>query len=140
MRGGFKARNEALVLPALTEKAPAFVDDVVAAANGGTATGDIGHLQILFNVTGIAYILGGLIFGIALFRARVLARWAAALLAVSTLATAALAVLPESFERPLAVPEGIALVGLGISLWRDQRKTAAAPELPTSTREQLPVR
>ena len=34
-------------------------------------------------------------------------------------------VLPHSFERPLAVPTGIALIGLGISLWRDQRKTAA---------------
>ncbi len=87
----------ALLLPALTERAPAFVRDVVVAANGGSATGDIGHLQILFNLTGIGYILGGLIFGIALFRARVLARWAALLLAVSTVATAALAVLPESF-------------------------------------------
>ena len=65
--------------------------------------------------------LGGLIFGIALFRARVLARWAAVLLAVSTVATAALAVLPSSFDRPMAVPEGVALIGLGISLWRDQR-------------------
>ena len=34
-------------------------------------------------------------------------------------ATAALAVLPESFNRPLAVPTGIALIGLGVSLWRD---------------------
>ena len=33
--------------------------------------------------------------------------------------------LPHSFERPLAVPVGVALIGLGISLWRDQRKTAA---------------
>ena len=44
---------------------------------------------------------------------------AAALLAVSTVATAALAVLPESFNRPLAVPEGIALIALGVSLWRN---------------------
>lgn len=118
----------ALVLPALTEKAPAFVNAVVIAANGGTATGDIGHLQILFTLTGVGYILGGLMFGIALFRARVLARWAALLLAVSTVATAALAVLPESFNRPMAVPEGAALIALGISLWRDQRTTAAAAD------------
>jgi len=111
----------ALVLPALTEKAPAFVNDVVAAGAGGTPTGDIGHLQILFNLTGIGYILGGLIFGIALFRARILARWAAGLLAVSTAATVALAVLPESFDRPMAVPEGVALIGLGYSLWLTAR-------------------
>lgn len=122
----------ALVLPALTETAPTFVNAVVVAANGGAATGDIGHLKILFNLTGILYILGGLIFGIALFRARVLARWAGMLLALSTLAAAALAVLPESFNRPVAVPEGVALIALGISLWRDQRNTTDAPVTQTA--------
>ena len=130
----------ALVLPAFTEQAPTVVNDVVVAANGGTATGDIGHLQILFDLTGIGYIVGGLIFGIALFRARVLARWAAALLALSTVATAALAVLPESFNRPMAVPEGVALIGLGISLWRDQRNNAATPAAPRTAGEKIAAR
>lgn len=131
----------ALVLPALTAKAPGFVNDVVVTSAGGTPTGDIGHVQILFNLTGIGYILGGLIFGIALFRARVLARWAAALLVVSTVATASLAVLPESFDRPIAVPEGVALIALGISLWRDQRNnnTTTHAAHPTAG-EQLAVR
>ena len=92
-----------------------------------------------FDLTGACYLLGGLIFGIALFRARVLARWAAALLAVGTVATAALAVLPESFNRPMAVPEGIALIGLGISLWRDQRnRHTSIPE--TAAGEPFAVR
>jgi hypothetical protein len=111
----------ATVLPTLVHSEPGFVNDVVAAANGGTPAGDIGGLQTLLNVMGAGYILGGLLFGIALFRSGVLARWAAALLAVSTTATAALAVLPESFNRPLAVPEGIALIALGVSLWRSVR-------------------
>ena len=128
------------VLPALTDKAPHFVNDVVVAAAGGKPTGDIGHLQILFNLTGVGYLLGGLIFGIALFRAGVLARWAAALLAVSTVATAALAVLPESFDRPLAVPEGVALIALGISLWRDQRHTAVTATPTTARVEHSAVR
>jgi hypothetical protein len=115
----------ATVLPNLVHTEPGFVNDVVAAANGGKAVGDIGGLQILFDVTGAGYIVGGLLFGIALFRTRVLARWAAALLAVSTVATAALAVLPESFNRPLAVPAGIALIGLGVSLWRNPRDVHA---------------
>jgi hypothetical protein len=115
------------VLPELTDRAPNFVNDVVVAAAGAKPTGDIGNVQILFNLTGAGYVLGGLIFGIALFRARVLARWAAVLLAVSTVATVALAVLPESFDRPMAVPEGFALIGLGYSLWRDQRTPAAVP-------------
>jgi hypothetical protein len=97
-------------------------------------------MQIVFDVSGLAYMAGGLLFGIALFRARVLARWAAALLALGTLATAALAVLPQSFNRPLAVPTGVALIGLGISLWRDQRKTAAGADPATSRVEHLAVR
>lgn len=117
------------VLPSLVDSEPAFVDDVVAAAVGGTPSGDIGALRTLFDVAGAGYLLGGLLFGIALFRTGVLARWAAVLLAVGTVATAALAVLPESFNRPLAVPVGVALVGLGVSLWRnpsDRIVTAAA--------------
>jgi hypothetical protein len=105
-------------LPALTDRAPRFVADVVVAADGGNPTGDIGHIQVLFNITGVGYMLGGLLFGIAIFRAGVLARWAAALLAVATAATASLAVLPEAFNRPMAVPTGIAFIGLGLSLWR----------------------
>ena len=76
-------------------------------------------------VTPAGYLAGGVLFGLALFRARVLARWASGLLVLGTLATLALRVLPHSFERPLAVPVGVALIGLGISLWRDQRRTAA---------------
>jgi hypothetical protein len=111
----------AAVLPNLVHTEPGFVNDVVAAAAGGTANGDIGGLQTLFNLAGAGYILGGLMFGIALFRTRVLVRWAAVLLAVSTAATAALAALPDSFNRPFAVPEGIALIALGVSLWRNPR-------------------
>ena len=80
--------------------------------------------------------LGGLIFGIALFRTGVLARWAAVLLAVSTVGTAALAVLPQAFDRPMAVPEGIALIGLGVSLWRTQTSRPSRtrpPPPPTSS-------
>ncbi len=130
----------ALVLPAFTGKAGAVVSDLVVAANGGQATGDIGHAQILFDLTGFGYVVGGLLFGIALFRAGILARWAALLLAASTTATVALAVLPESFNRPMAVPEGVALVALGISLWRDQRSTTGSPTAGTDAVDQLAVR
>jgi hypothetical protein len=120
------------VLPSLADISPRYVNDVLAAATGGTASGDIGMLQTAFAVAGICYIAGGLVFGIALFRARALARWAAALLAVSTVSTMALTALPESFNRPFAVPMGIALVGLGLSLHRQsrvavERSTPATP-------------
>jgi hypothetical protein len=126
----------AFVLPTLAHTEPGYVDDVLRASAGGSPAGDIGSLQTLFSLVGLFYLAGGLLFGIALFRAHVLARWAAALLAVGTVATAALSVLPESFDRPFAVPTGIALIGLGVSLWRTQRaggsagaSAAAAPEV-----------
>lgn len=113
------------VLPALVNLAPGYVNDILVAAAGGTPAGDIGAMQTVLAVTGAGYMVGGLVFGIALFRARILARWAAALLAVGTIATASLAVLPESFNRPMAVPVGVALIGLGISLGRNPSSPAA---------------
>jgi hypothetical protein len=110
----------ACVLPALSRISPGYVDDVVLAAAGHTPAGSIGGIQTLFYLSGVTYMVGGLLFGIALFRARVLARWASALLAVGTAATVALAALPEPFHRPFAFPTGVALIGLGISLWRDR--------------------
>ena len=118
--------------PQLVDTQPGFVNDVVAAAAGDAPHGDIGGLQVLFNLTGAGYLLGGLLFGIALFRTGVLARWAAALLAVSTVGTATLAVLPESFNRPMAVPEGIALIALGVSLWRTTGRAGSSAADPTT--------
>src|SRR3954452_15711612 len=118
------------VLPTIARSNPGYVQDVLDAAVGRSPRGDIGHLQELLLLAGIGYGFGGLMFGIALFRARVLARWACALLAYGTVSALALAALPESFNRPFAVPVGVALIGLGVSLWRDQRpqpKTVHAP-------------
>ena len=113
------------VLPALAHIAPGYVNDVLAAGIGDTVKGDIGAMQTAFTLMGVGYLAGGVLFGIALYRARILARWASGLLVLGTLATLALHVLPQSFDRPFAVPTGVALIGLGISLWRDQRTTAA---------------
>jgi len=116
----------AFILPTLANSAPGYVSDVIAAANNGTPIGDIGLMQTVILVTGIAYLAGGFIFGIALFRANVLARWAAALLAVGTLATIGTGIMPQ-YERLFAIPTGVALIGLGYSLWCQQRTPAARP-------------
>jgi uncharacterized membrane protein len=116
----------ALVLPSIADSAHAYTNDVIAVANNRPSTGDIGlmHAAILF--TGITYIAGGFIFAIALFRANVLARWAAVLLALGTLATIAVGLVPQ-YERLFAFPTGLALVALGYSLWRAQGAPAAPP-------------
>ncbi|HWM01528.1 MAG TPA: hypothetical protein VNP92_04250 [Actinophytocola sp.] len=126
----------AYVLPSLADAAPTYVSDVLAAASAsGDVTGDIGLMATALLLSGITYVAGGLIFGIALFRAGVLARWAAALLAVATVASLAIPLVPQ-FERLFAIPTGIALAGLGYSLWRAHR-TPAARTVPSPLGERL---
>src|SRR3954451_11390753 len=73
------------VLPTVAHFNPAYVQDVLDVAVGGHASGDIGSIQALFLISGIGYPLGGLLFGIALFRAGVLSGWASLLLAYGTI-------------------------------------------------------
>ena len=118
----------AYVLPEVANSDPGFVNDVIAVDTGrGTVHGDIGALATAIKVTGFAYLVGGLLFGIALYRARVLPRWAAALLAVGGIVSAALVVMPDAFYRFLAFPNGIAMIALGYSLWKVAR-TDDAPQ------------
>jgi hypothetical protein len=122
----------AYVLPSVAGTQASYVDDVIAVVTGGTAAGDIGALQTTLQVQNITFLAGGLVFGIALYRAGVLARWAAALLAAGGVVTVLLSVLPDAFYRLLAFPNGIALIGLGCSLWITAR--IAAPPAPRSDR------
>jgi len=124
------------VLPVLAASQPGFVNDVLAVATSRPPVGDIGPLQIFIQGGGFAYIVGSIIFGIALFRAGILARWAAALLSVGGVAILATFVLPELIQRLFAVPVSVALVGLGFSLWREQR-TQKAQSLSSPVSSQL---
>ena len=114
----------AFVLPGEAHRSPGYVNDVLRASGGMKTAGDIGAMQTLFNAMGVTYMVGGFLFGIALYRAHVLSRWASALLAAGAVGIAALKFLPTSFDRPMAVPTGIALIGLGVSLWHTQRQSA----------------
>ena len=129
----------ACVLPTLTHSDPGYVQSYLDAAMGQSPASDIGHMQQLFLLAGIGYSFGGLLFGIALFRAGVLSRWASALFASGTVSALALSVLPQSFSRPFAVPVGIALIGLGASLWRDQRRHAETAGTPATAWVAEPV-
>lgn len=128
----------AYVLPEIAESNPGYVNDVIAVDTGrGSVEGDIGALQTVIQLRGFAYLAGGLLFGIALYRAHVLARWAAALLAVGGVVSVALSLMPDAFYRLLAFPNGIAMIGLGYSLWRTTRASTtmqpSAVTVPGST-------
>jgi hypothetical protein len=129
----------AYVLPTEAHSNPGYVQHVLNAAVGHGPSGGIGHMHALFLASGIGYPFGGLLFGIALFRAGVLSRWASLLLAYGTTSALALSVLPESFNRPFAVPTGIALIGLGVSLWREQRRPAETVDPPATAWVAEPV-
>jgi hypothetical protein len=112
----------AWMLPEIAKVNPGYVNDLLAVDTGrGTVEGDIGALQTVIQLRGYAYLAGGLLFGIALFRAHVLARWAAALLAVGGVVSVVLSLMPDVFYRYLAIPNGIAMIGLGFSLWRSTK-------------------
>jgi hypothetical protein len=119
-------------LPTLVHSNPTYVQHVINAAISHGPSGGIGWIKLLLLVMGVGYPIGGLLFGIALFRARILARWASLLLAYAAISVLALPFLPFSFSRPFAVPDGIALIGLGISLWRNQRSQPETPDAPAT--------
>ena len=118
---------EAFVSPRLAAESPAYVEGILGIANGQPTGIDLGALPTVYSLTGGFYLLGGLIFGIATYRARVLPRWAAGLLTIAgPIAPIAVALLPHALERYAAVPLGVALAWLGYALLSERRAPAAA--------------
>lgn len=119
---------ESLVLPVLATTAPKFVESALAIVNPGSpSTMSLGALPALYGLVGVTYLLGGLLFGIAMFRAHVLSRWPAGLLAVTALLTPAAGLLPHPIQRLAAIPMGLALAWLGYTLFSERREQAVEP-------------
>lgn len=114
---------ETVVLPILAPAAPAVVEAFMAMFTVPIAGVDLGTLPILWGLSGPLYILGGLVFGIATFRAGVLPRWAGALLAAGTGLAPVAALLPFDFQSKVTIPVGLALLWLGYALWAERRQT-----------------
>jgi TM2 domain-containing membrane protein YozV len=121
------------VIPEIVASDPAFVSDVITQIKGVTPERDIGLLTPVLQLQSACFLVGGVVFGVALFRAGVLARWATVLLAVGGVVTILLSVLPDAFYRLLAFPNGVALIGLGVSLWATSRAAATASAPPVTT-------
>jgi hypothetical protein len=115
--------SEAFVAPLVAADAPQFAEDFVGLFGRHVAVTDLGPLAALPLVGSALYIVGALLFGIAVLRARVLSRGAGILLITAAAVTpVAGALLPHALERLAAIPMGLALIWLGYSLWADQRK------------------
>ena len=112
---------EVFILPALATTAPAFVEGWLGMFTGTASTVDLGGLPMLWNLSGPLYILGGLLFGIATFRAGILPRWAGVLLAAGTVLGPVAILFPPELQPKVAVPVGLALVWLGYALSTERR-------------------
>lgn len=99
---GYLVLATGFLLMLATEMVGLVVLPAIAATSPGY--GDLGLLTQLGQVTGAAYLGGGLLFGIALFRSRILARWAAALLMVGAVAPVAILLLPQANFQALRHP------------------------------------
>jgi hypothetical protein len=118
---------EAFILPHVATTLPAFVQAWMGMFNAPAGKFDLGVLPTIWTLTGPVYILGGLLFGIATFRAGILPRWAGALLALSTVLAPIAALLPNASQPKIAIPMGLALAWLGYALWSERRAPASEP-------------
>jgi hypothetical protein len=128
---------EVFILPVLATVAPKFVDGFLGMFTGSASDINFGVLPTVWTLTGPLYILGGLLFGIATFRAGILPRWAGGLLAIGTALAPTAALLPPELEAKIAVPVGLALAWLGYALWSERRAPVSEP-LPVKV-SPLPV-
>lgn len=113
---------ETFIIPPLASISPEFVNGFFGIINGKPVDMNLGILPILWGLVTVMYLLGSLIFGIAMFRTAILPRWSSALFALAgPLAFTMVMLLPHQLERLAAVPMGIALIGLGYGLFVEQR-------------------
>ncbi|TFD44669.1 hypothetical protein E3T33_08395 [Cryobacterium sp. TMT1-2-1] len=117
---------EAFIAPLIAVDAPQLAEDFVGLFGRHQAVTDLGPLAALPLVGAGVYVVGAILFGVAILRARVLSRGAGILLiAAAAVTPIAGALLPHTLERMAAIPMGLALIWLGYSLWSDQRRLAA---------------
>jgi hypothetical protein len=129
--------TEAFILPLLAATAPEFVDAALGISYGHTGVVNLGALPMIYSLgVGMTYMLGGLLFGVATFRAGVLPRVPAALLAVTATLTPLAGLLPHAEQRFAAVPFALATAWLGYALF-SERRTSAAEAAPAPVGAQL---
>lgn len=119
---------EAFILPRLATESPAFIAAWMGMFSRAPSAVDLGVLPMLWNISGPMFILGPVLFGIATFRARVLPRWAGALLALNAVSVPVGALIPFEYQlRIIMIPMGLALAWLGFALWAERHAPAAEP-------------
>jgi hypothetical protein len=125
---GFFSFIEAAVMPQLASEFPPFVTGFLGMLNGVPSEVNLGVLPTMWNISTPMLIIASLLFAIATFRARILPRWAAALLALGTVMVPVGALVStEIAAKIIMVPMGLGLAWMGYALLTERRgKTALA--------------
>ena len=130
---------EPTVLPLLTTVAPTFVENALQLSSGVGAPTNLGSLTTIYPLASILYVLGSMFFGIATFRARILPRGAAVLLAISgPLAGTMFTLLPYRLVQLTSIPIGGAMVWLGYALFSERRERPSESPLDQGIVSQQP--
>lgn len=115
---------ELAVLPTLAVRDPAWVLGVLGLPEGKGSPVGLGILPAVASLSGVFYMLGGLAFGLATFRARVLSRMAGLVFGLGAASALVFAFLPHTVERLAAIPLSVGWILMGLSL-RKHRQPAS---------------
>jgi hypothetical protein len=117
---------ETFIAPLLAAVSPQFIDSYLGVATMQPGPMNIGVLAPLYGLMSALVIFGSVLFGIATFRAHILPRWPAALLAATIVFIPVAALLPHAIQRLVgAIPMGIAVAWLGLALFTERREKSA---------------
>ena len=128
---GFFSFIEAAILPHLASEFPPFVTGFLGMLNGIPSEVNLGVMPTMWNISTPMFILGSLLFAIATFRAGILPRWAAGLLALGSLMVPVGALVPTELQaKIIMIPMGLGMIWMGYALLTERRE---------KSKEALPV-
>lgn len=111
---------ESFILPALATALPVFVEGVLGMFSSIPSAIDLGILPTLWMISGPLYILGQVLFGIAVYRAGIFPKYAGALLALSGILTPVGGLVPPEHQPLVMLPIGLAFCWLGYALYKER--------------------
>jgi hypothetical protein len=117
---------EAAILPRMATTFPPFVSSVMAMFKGTPMQVDLGVLPTIWTISTPIFVVGALLFAIATFRARLLPRWAAGLLALGCVMVPFSALVPADLAaKIILIPMGLGLAWMGYALLTERREKSA---------------
>ena len=117
---------EAAILPHLASEFPPFVAGFLGIFSGVPSQVNLGVIPTIWNISTPMMIVGALLFAVATFRAGILPRWAAGLLALGCLMIPVGALVPTELQaKIILVPMGLGVAWMGYALLTERREKSA---------------